>query len=101
MCVIIGGMSLLYGRLGANMGIVVALKGTTDLQLSTTRMSETWLANISGLAIAITCANLCAVVFIIYLIYERKVGDLISRTQRTFTNMVNSLSTTQIPRKTD
>ncbi len=101
MCVIIGGLSLLYGRLGANMGIVIALKVTADPQLSNTGISETWLANISGLAIAITCANLCAVAFIIYLIYERKINALISRTQQTFLGMVNSLSTTQVSGKID
>lgn len=102
---IIGGMSLLYGLIGA-MDIVrantaMAFKGTGDPQLLAGRIAEASLTVVFGLGNAIHCANLCIVAFIIYLIYRKKVNNLISRTQQTFVNMVNSLSTTQISGKTD
>lgn len=103
---IIGGMSLLYALLGTIMSTIrvytaIFLKGTGDPQLLAGERSQALLPSMVGVMNAIHCANLCIVAFIIYLIYRKKVNNLISKTQQTFVSMINSLSTTQISGKTD
>lgn len=88
----IGGTLLLCGFHGAGAGTVkayaaiAALKGTMAGVIAEALM-RIWVL----LIIALACAGLCLIVFIIYIVFERKADALISRTQRTFAEMVNSL----------
>jgi biopolymer transport protein ExbB/TolQ len=65
--------------------------GTGDPAMLAGGISDGWLIAACGLAITITSASLCLTVFIIYEIFKKKADDLISGTQQTCAEMIDSL----------
>ena len=101
---VIGGTALLYGLWGTARGaarvrtvIAARVPGQqyqlSDSQLLAGGMSEARLTTWFGLAIAILSGSLCLIAFIAHTILKRKADALISGTQRTFAEILDSLFT--------